>query len=88
MYFEDGVNHFDGVIVANGHHWDCRWAGPYPGDFTGEVRFKNKKNLFVFMSFNGKKGENIFIYKIIVEGRNTYLMPGYSFKAVQESRNT
>lgn len=31
--------HYDAVIVANGHHWDCRKMGPYPGqaDFEGEV---------------------------------------------------
>lgn len=27
---------YGGVIVCNGHHWDCRWPA-YPGEFTGEI---------------------------------------------------
>jgi len=27
---------YEGVIVCNGHHWDCRWP-TYEGDFTGEM---------------------------------------------------
>ena len=26
---------YRGVLVCNGHHWDCRWPN-YPGQFTGE----------------------------------------------------
>jgi cation diffusion facilitator CzcD-associated flavoprotein CzcO len=26
---------YRGVLVCNGHHWDCRWP-QYPGEFTGE----------------------------------------------------
>lgn len=35
---EDGdVDHFDAVVVANGHNWDPRWPEPaYPGHFDGE----------------------------------------------------
>jgi len=31
--------YFGAVVVATGHHWDKRYAGPYPGQesFTGEV---------------------------------------------------
>ncbi|MDN6300532.1 MAG: NAD(P)-binding domain-containing protein [Micrococcaceae bacterium] len=30
-------HHYDGVLVANGHHWDARWPDPaYPGSFDGE----------------------------------------------------
>ena len=38
--FADGVEKYYGaVVVATGHHWDKRYAGPYPGqaDYTGEV---------------------------------------------------
>ena len=38
--FADGSEKFYGaVIVATGHHWDKRFAGPYPGQdqYTGEV---------------------------------------------------
>ncbi len=35
---------YDGVIVANGHHWDCRFP-EYPGDFTGKwMHSKQYKN--------------------------------------------
>lgn len=27
---------FGGVVIANGHHWDCRYPS-YPGEFTGEL---------------------------------------------------
>ncbi len=27
---------YGGVVLANGHHWDCRWP-EYPGTFTGEL---------------------------------------------------
>lgn len=31
------TEHYDAVLVANGHHWDARWPEPaYPGTFTGE----------------------------------------------------
>src|SRR5262249_31059967 len=26
---------YRGVVVCNGHHWDCRWPS-YPGQFSGE----------------------------------------------------
>ncbi|MDX6697721.1 MAG: hypothetical protein QOE65_1118 [Solirubrobacteraceae bacterium] len=30
------VEHYDAVIVANGHHWDARWPEPrFPGEFSG-----------------------------------------------------
>ena len=30
------TEHFDALIVANGHHWDPRWPDPpYPGEFHG-----------------------------------------------------
>jgi len=34
---EDGTHeHFDAVVVANGHHWDPRWPDPpFPGRFDG-----------------------------------------------------
>ncbi len=32
---EDAPRHYDGVVVANGHHWDPR-IPDYPGEFTGE----------------------------------------------------
>jgi hypothetical protein len=34
---DDGsTEHFDALIVANGHHWDPRWPDPpYPGEFDG-----------------------------------------------------
>jgi cation diffusion facilitator CzcD-associated flavoprotein CzcO len=40
VHLKDGsVRRYAGVIVAIGHHWDCRFAGPYPGEkaFAGEV---------------------------------------------------
>ena len=33
---EDGPRLYDGVVIANGHHWDPKWPD-YPGEFTGEV---------------------------------------------------
>lgn len=27
---------YGGVVICNGHHWDCRYPD-YPGEFTGEV---------------------------------------------------
>lgn len=31
------TNHYDAVLVANGHHWDPLWPDPsYPGEFDGE----------------------------------------------------
>lgn len=36
LEFADGSRKtYGGVIVATGHHWDCRWGGPYEGTFTG-----------------------------------------------------
>jgi thioredoxin reductase len=30
------VQHFDSLVVANGHHWDARWPEPaFPGHFEG-----------------------------------------------------
>jgi dimethylaniline monooxygenase (N-oxide forming) len=30
------TEHFDALVVANGHHWDPRWPEPaYPGEFHG-----------------------------------------------------
>ena len=30
------IDHYDAVIVANGHNWDPKWPSPqYPGTFTG-----------------------------------------------------
>jgi Flavin-binding monooxygenase-like len=33
----DGTTeHYDSVLVANGHHWDARWPDPpFPGEFNG-----------------------------------------------------
>ncbi len=31
-----GIEYFDAVIVANGHHWSERWPDPYPGKFSGK----------------------------------------------------
>ncbi|MFZ5827396.1 MAG: flavin-containing monooxygenase [Bacillota bacterium] len=32
------VGQYDGLIVANGHHWDPRWPEPpFPGEFHGTV---------------------------------------------------
>ncbi len=34
---EPHTEHYDAVLVANGHHWDPQWPDPvYPGDFAGE----------------------------------------------------
>jgi cation diffusion facilitator CzcD-associated flavoprotein CzcO len=30
------VRHYDGVVVANGHHWDKRYPS-YPGEFAGKT---------------------------------------------------
>jgi hypothetical protein len=39
---------YGGVVVCNGHHWDCRYP-EYPGEFTGEVfhskQYKNPEVL-------------------------------------------
>lgn len=37
LSLENGeANHFDWLIVANGHHWDARWPEPpFPGEFSG-----------------------------------------------------
>jgi cation diffusion facilitator CzcD-associated flavoprotein CzcO len=38
-YGEEGMELYDSVMVANGHHWDARWPEPsYPGqsEFEGE----------------------------------------------------
>ena len=33
-----GVEKYDALLVANGHHWDPRWPEPaFPGSFDGEV---------------------------------------------------
>ena len=33
----DNTQHYDYVLVANGHHWDPHWPNPaYPGSFNGE----------------------------------------------------
>jgi len=32
-----GVEQFDAIVVADGHHWDPRWPEPaFPGTFSGE----------------------------------------------------
>jgi Flavin-binding monooxygenase-like len=33
---DGSVEHFDHLLVANGHHWNPRYPS-YPGDFTGEI---------------------------------------------------
>ncbi len=33
---EDQPRHYDGVVVANGHHWDPKYPN-YPGSFDGEI---------------------------------------------------
>ncbi len=39
---------YGGVLICNGHHWDCRYP-EYPGEFTGEVlhskQYKNPQIL-------------------------------------------
>ena len=33
---ETHIDHYDAVIVSNGHNWDPKWPSPqYPGTFTG-----------------------------------------------------
>lgn len=33
---DGGIEHFDALVVANGHHWDPRWPNPpLPGHFDG-----------------------------------------------------
>ncbi|MCA9909655.1 MAG: NAD(P)-binding domain-containing protein [Anaerolineae bacterium] len=53
---DGSVEHFDYLIVANGHHWDPRYPD-YPGEFTGEMLhshayktaepFRNKRVLVI-----------------------------------------
>ena len=33
---EEKSRFYDGLIVANGHHWEANWPS-YPGSFTGEI---------------------------------------------------
>ncbi len=34
---EPKTEHYDAVLVANGHHWDPKWPEPaYPGEFAGQ----------------------------------------------------
>ena len=55
-----GAEHFDAVVVANGHNWSPRWPSPpYPGDFDGaemhahdysnQEAFRDKRVLIVGM---------------------------------------
>ena len=100
---EDGTSeHFDAVVVANGHNWDAKWPNPeYPGHFAGvqmhahdyraaEI-FRNKRVLVVGM---GNSAMDIAVdasyvaSDVLLSARHgTYIVPKYLFGRPADATN-